>query len=173
MSAATPLLLLLSPRSNFVVRYWSTTSVNRTVWLRAFCKAQPSCESLQKPEASFLSRCWSLCATSFWWFPRQREEFVGPVSSEFFVHRLGASAYLAVFANIKMTLQAQSNRRDHCFVCHHLTQSYGFEFLDWEKLYIYNKIFWTLGLYDHGLVGNYFPYAISSPIKSSPYPNSV
>ena len=67
MSAATfpgsALLPALSPSSNLVVRYCLISSVNRTAWLHGLCKAQPSCKSLQEAEASFLSRCSSVCAT--------------------------------------------------------------------------------------------------------------
>ena len=59
-----PLCCQLSPSSNLVVRYCLISSVNRTAWLRGLCKAQPSCKSLQEAEASFLSRCSLVCATS-------------------------------------------------------------------------------------------------------------
>ena len=164
MSAATfsgsALFPALCPRSNLVVRYCLISSVNRTAWLRGLCKAQPSCKSLQEAEASFLSRCSSVCATSALPISSLFSQY-GIFPPNFFwvchIHRFGAPAFLAVFANIKMTLKVTE------FLEHHLTSSLeaGEEIaalflitwrslmdsslLDWKKVYIYNKICWTLG----------------------------
>ena len=146
MSAATfpgsALLPALSPSSNLVVRYCLISSVTRTAWLRGLCKAQPSCKSLQEAEASFLSRCSSVCATS-----------ALPISSLFStVWNFSAQPLLSlsytpfrspcVLGGVRQhqddsqghwiswtpsDIQAQSRERDRCFVPHHLTLPYGFE----------------------------------------------
>ena len=140
MSAATfpgsALLPALSPSSNLVVRYCLISSVNRTAWLRGLCKAQPSCKSLQEAEASFLSRCSSVCATS-----------APPISSLFStVWNFSAQPLLSlsytpfrspcVLDGVRQhqddsqghwiswtpsDIQSQSRGRDRCFVPHHLT----------------------------------------------------
>ena len=188
MSAATfpgsALLPALSPSSNLVARYCLISSVNRTAWLRGLCKAQPSCKSLQKAEASFLSRCSSVCATS-----------ALPIASLFStVWNFSAQPLLSlsytpfrspcVLGGVR---QHQYDSQGH-WISHHLTSSLRADeeiaalflitwrslmdssLLDWKKVYIYNKICWTLGPYDRVLVGDDYtrPHAISSP-----NPNSV
>ena len=165
MSAATfpgsALLPALSPSSNLVVSYCLISSVNRTAWLRGLCKAQPSCKSLQEAEASFLSRCSSVCATSALPISSLFSRLYGIFPPNLFwvchIHRFGAPAFLTVFANIKMTLKVTE------FVEHHLTSILRAEeeiaalflitwrslmdssLLDWKKVYIYNKTLLDLG----------------------------
>ena len=189
MSAATfpgsALLPALSLSSNLVVRYCLISSVNRTAWLRGLCNAQPSCKSLQEQKLHFchdahryepLVRCRSpRCSQQYGIFPPN-------LFWVCHIHRFGAPAFLKVFANIKMTLKVTE------FLEHHLTSRLRAEeeiaalflitwrslmdssLLDWKKVYIYNKICWTLGPYDRVLVGNDYtlPHAISSS-----NPNSV
>ena len=188
MSAATfpgsALLPALSPSSKLVVRYCLISSVNRTAWLRGLCKAQPSYKSLQEHKLHFchdahryvpLVRCRSpRCSQRYGIFPPN-------LFWVCHIHRFGAPAFLTVFANIKMTLKVTE------FLEHHLTSSLRAEeeiaalflitwrslmdssLLDCKKVYIYNKICWTLGPYDRVLVGNDYtlPHAISSPNPNS------
>ena len=181
------LLPALSPSSNLVVSYCLISSVNRTAWLRGLCKAQPSCKSLQEAEASFLSRCSSVCATS-----------ALPISSLFStVGNFSAQPLLSLSVyTVSEPLRSWRcsptsrwlSRSLNFLNRHHLTSSLRAQeeiaalflitwrslmdssLLDWKKVYIYNKICWTLGPYDRVLVGNDYtlPHAISSP-----NPNSV
>ena len=140
MSAATfagsALLPVLSPSSNLVVRYCLTSFVNRTAWLRGLCKAQPSCKSLQEAEASFLSRCSWVCATSalqisslfstVWNFSAQPllslsyTPFRSPcVLDGVRQHQDDSQGHWISWT--PSDTQAQSRGRDRCFVPHHLT----------------------------------------------------
>ena len=190
MSATTfpgsALLPVLSPSSNLVVRYCLTSYVNPTAWLRGLCKAHSQVVSHYKKQKLHFCHdahryvplvcCRSPCCS------QQYGIFPPNLFWVCHIHRFGAPAFLTVFANIKMTLKV-TEFLEHCLTSRLKAEEETTALflvtwrsfmdsspLDWKKVYIYNKIFWTLELYDRVLVGNDYilPHAITSP-----NPNSV